>query len=189
MDFGKINITGVHRQEMRDLNPPEHFVAHIVIMNRQHSASHSPLYHLKCEATGSGLESLKRDLSHAFYLGHFAFLGEVETVDRSKKIIYLANGNTVAYKHLIVASGIKHDMGAEEFSAAIKSLVDALKVPTAFSKDLLDDMIYRSKQPSSLAAKHLPSQDKDNILQERIAQESEQKSSPLSNTRLFDIHL
>ena len=119
MELDKIYAVGPQRKDARDV--PEHIFADVVLMHRFSNGSQPVLYQLKTEFISADIESLKYGVDH-FTTGSFKFVGSVKLIDKKKKVIYLNDNSTVTYRHLIVASGIKHDViGNSEFTTALNS--------------------------------------------------------------------
>ncbi len=60
------------------------------------------------------------------------FMGEVNSIDKDKKIIRLHNGEEISYEYLIVALGARHSYYGkddwEPYAPGLKTLTDALKI-------------------------------------------------------------
>ncbi len=107
-----------------------HLFADIVLVDR--SKNIQPiLYELNFD--GQNIEAANAPSFFSLPKGHFIFMGEVEGIDKKKKIIHLVGGGTVSYNHLISAKGMKslasHEAQENEFaSIAFKHLAGAVKI-------------------------------------------------------------
>ena len=59
-------------------------------------------------------------------------MGEVVTIDKDKKEVYLRNGDKISYEYLIVGLGARHSYFGkddwEKYAPGLKTLTDALKI-------------------------------------------------------------
>lgn len=127
-------IIGVN---LRDLQTPmsgRHIFVDVVLIDKSNEILQPLLYQLKNEAMHSEreLEQFRRNGYMSLDHNAFAMIGEVLTIDKKKKQIYLKNEDTVTYKHLITASGLSptqigsiHD---EELTAGFHTLTEALRI-------------------------------------------------------------
>ena len=127
-------IIGVN---LRDLETPisgKHIFVDVVFIDKSNEILHPLLYQLKSEAMRSDqdLEQFRRNGYVSLGNNAFAMIGEVLTIDKKKKQIHLQNNDTVAYKHLITATGLSQtQMGSvhdEEMSAGFHTLSEALRI-------------------------------------------------------------
>lgn len=125
------SISAVHLRQMQNISMPQHFIVEVLFVDQKHDSLSSLLYQLRNEVV---LKELGVDSRGLVYLPADAFvlMGEIKSVDKQKKIVYLANQNSVAYRHLIIACGDKtHRPTAlrdEDFCFGVQALVDAIKI-------------------------------------------------------------
>jgi NADH dehydrogenase len=133
MDFQKSLIIGVEFKELRASPSSQHIFAEVVLIDKTQKSLQPILYRLKKEPGSShnDLMDVKRHLT-SIQRDAFMLVGDVLSIDKKKKMIYLANNNTVSYNYLIVASGPKHSFEGsnheEEFAVGLQTLADALKI-------------------------------------------------------------
>lgn len=137
------------------------------------------LYELQSEQKDSSV-----NFSHGFYnlpKGQFLFIGEVQSIDKKKKMIFLSNGGTVSYKHLVSANGVKSIISEEqdqEFSLIAKHLVDAVKIQKSIASSPLVNSAdsfcpdFHKKTPLSLANTYQASNEIVNVAKGRISSTS-----------------
>jgi len=135
MDFSEFFIIGADFKDLQggDMNHRQ-LMADIVVVDRTDCDGHNPiLYSLKSEAAEE-VESQPRFRKEMFHdTDHpFVYVGEIISIDRTNRRIYLTNDNVLAYKYLIVVSGIKDPQVTKErgdqFSSALETLFHALKI-------------------------------------------------------------
>lgn len=81
-------------------------------------------------------------------------MGQVESIDKEKKLIFLKNGESIAFEYLVVALGARHSYFGNEqwepFAPGLKTLEDALKlrekILLSFEKAERCDSIAESKK-------------------------------------------
>lgn len=159
-------------------------------MNR----GYSPLvYQLRDEAFDSDLRTLKYDLSR-LDSNAFSFVGEVQGIDKKKKIIYLVNGATIAYRHLIMSSGtnLTQAQHEREFCLALKALADALLVKKISYYDTLRSLeaLLNRKILSSLQITKTKAKDLSHVAQDYLPQDHEANHpSSLNYSHSFSFQL
>lgn len=131
----KTFIIGVN---VRDLRTPffssEHIFADVVLIDRSSDMLYPLLYQLhrgvftEYETRANYYEPRIFPLDE----NAFAMMGEVMSIDKTRKMIYLSNRMTVAYKHLIVATGLNQktfeSMQEADFNEGVQALLEALRV-------------------------------------------------------------
>lgn len=81
---------------------------------------------------------LKEELAEKIKEGHLeaaefekgdllVLAGEIEKLDRDEKVIFLSNGNTISYRHLVLIKGQGEETAAR-FTPGIQTLSEALKL-------------------------------------------------------------
>jgi NADH dehydrogenase FAD-containing subunit len=136
MGFKNHLIMGVWLDKKLQTDDRGHYIVDVVFVDQSQGPLYPILYKLHSETVEK--DGLKGDKPSLYRLpqGSIIMLGEVDVMDQQKKCIFLKNGKTVTYKHLVITTGMKHPH--EEFSVALQSLIDALsiqkKIPGAFKQ-------------------------------------------------------
>lgn len=127
-------IIGVNQRDLENPTTSPHIYAEVLLIDKSNEILHPLLYQLHSDALSH------KDGSSAYYQpgimpiedNAFAMIGEVLSIDKTKKLVYLTKNMTVSYKHLIVASGLKQSvLGSshdDKLSAGVNALVEALRV-------------------------------------------------------------
>jgi len=124
------SVSAVHLKQMQNMNMPQHFIVEVLFIDQKQDSS-SLLYQLRNEVI---LKDLGTDSRGLIYLPTDAFvlIGEIKSVDKQKKIIYLTNQNSVTYRHLIIACSDKTNhkgtLRDEDFCFGVQALIDAIKI-------------------------------------------------------------
>lgn len=148
MSFSKINMEGVGFKEPYHMPATSHIFAEVVLIDKSPPTVRPVLYQLKIEHLND---------EEIICLGHedFLYVGEIQSINKGRKQIVLANQNMVTYHHLIVSASpnpLSEAMNQDEqFHAGLQALIEALKV--------------RKKVPSSLNVAFPVSQDAEKLLE------------------------
>ena len=126
MDFTpKASITSVSMKGLNNKIDPEHLYAEIVLLDRSNEQMRPVLYQFRND-------QIHRNSFDQIEKNAFILLGDVDTINRQKKEIYLTNYRTVTYKYLVLASGLRQtslgDIHDEGLSAGVLALWEALRV-------------------------------------------------------------
>ena len=126
MDFTpKTSITSLNMRGLNDKINSECLYAEIVLLDRSNEQMRPVLYQFRNDR-------IQKNASEGIEKNAFILLGEVDTINRQKKEIYLSNYRTVTYKYLVAASGLRQtslgDLHDEELSAGVLALWEALRV-------------------------------------------------------------
>lgn len=118
-------IVGINLRNLEKSPSSQHLIVDIVLVDQSNDILSPLLYRFDPHAFDTASESPSNE--HCF-----ALLGEVCTMDKTKKIIYLANNTSVSYRYLIQASGLKQTVlgsrHGEELSAGVHTLMEALRL-------------------------------------------------------------
>lgn len=127
-------IIGVNFKDLQGSQPANQFLfAEVVLIDKTTEGLQPLLFQLKKEAVlgNNDLTTFNKDMI-SVQDDAFMMVGQVETIDKKKKLIRLSNGNTVSYNHLIVASGSKHNSlpadQCKEFVDGLQALIDGLRL-------------------------------------------------------------
>lgn len=151
--------------------------AEVVFVDKTHPANKPLLYQLSDPKLSlEQILNICKTNSLSFSREAFLLVGEILSIDKKKKHILLSNKSTVAYNHLVIASGKKPVLSFqdEELAAALQALTDALrvkpKIPASFPAEVKkpSNLVSHKKKETTFAVsdKSEVSQDKENI--ERI---------------------
>ena len=126
MNFQHIGTERVDPLPFSNDTPPDDISATIILIEKAHPSCLPLVY--RCQH--DNLPYLERD---HFLVEKEAFqlIGEMVELDKQKKSLLLRTGNSVFYKYLVTVSSPAFLMGTEqqqEFSAALNSLIDALRL-------------------------------------------------------------
>lgn len=176
-----------------------HSFAEIVFIEKQHPGTAPMLYQLKDPKQTISPEGLSNSTSFTFSHDIFFLVGEVESIDRKKKKVYLSNRNTVTYTYLVMASGSKPVLSLQEneFANGLQALIDALKVKpkipgsfAAYLNPLNPAAILPSKQAHGQTSSDV-SPEIDNIVHPTIASANNNRGYELNsiNKRLYEVQL
>lgn len=133
MEIKTTTIIGVSLRDLNGGQPGSQFLfAEVVLIDKTSDGITPQAYQLKKEAVAgnSDLSTLSRDVI-AIHPNAFMIMGDVLSIDKKKKMIYLSNGNAVSYNHLIVASGKQNSNPSEqckEFADGLQALIDGLRL-------------------------------------------------------------
>lgn len=146
MDFtAKTSITSLNMKGLNEKINAEDLYAEIVLLDRSNEQMRPVLYQFRDDRIHKN--SFDEIEKNAFIL-----LGEVDTISRQKKEIYLTNYRTVTYKYLVAASGLRQtslgDIHDEELSAGVLALWEALRVRNNSFPPLTSSNQYEKKSPS-----------------------------------------
>lgn len=144
MDFdNRAFIVGVNLNDLESTPSGQNIFAEVVLIDKSNDVLQPLLYQLKSDALKhqNDFLSLGKQAFITMEDNAFAMIGEVITINKNKKQIYLKNEITVSYKYLILASGLKQSMIAsthdDELSAGLHTLMRAIRVrnniPTALN--------------------------------------------------------
>jgi hypothetical protein len=134
-------IIGVNLRDLERPTTSQHIFTDVVLIDRSNEILHPLVYQLQSDALSShsdsaiypqGLLKLEENA--------FAMIGEVLSIDRTKKLITLTNHITVSYKHLIVASGLRQTVLGSNYednlAYGVTALIEALRVRRNISSAL-----------------------------------------------------
>ncbi len=143
MDF--INQSIIVGINLRDLEFPKtshHIQAEIVLIDKSSDVLQPLLYQLKTDVLNNELDTpvINNPGFLTLEKNSFLMMGEVLEINKTKKQIYLKNEDTVSYKHLIIASGLKQTASCtihnDELASGLHALIEALRVRKNSSKAL-----------------------------------------------------
>ena len=154
-------IIGVN---IRDLEKPvssQHVFADVVMIDQSNGILNPLLYQLQSDAFRH-TEDTSTIRQHGYMpleKGAFAMIGEVLSINKLKKLIYLTNNGTVAYKHLVVASGLKQTLLSathdSDLAGGLHALIEALRVRNNISESLhfpdVDHLGFQKKKTPNLS--------------------------------------
>jgi hypothetical protein len=149
MDFTpKASITSVNMKGLDNKINPEYLHAEIVLLDRSNEQMRPLLYQFKND-------HIHKDSFDSIEKNAFIIIGEVDSINKKKKEIYLTNYRTVTYKYLVAASGLRQtalgDIHDEELSAGVLALWEALRVRNNSFPPLNSSTQYeQSKKSTSL---------------------------------------
>lgn len=135
MEFERVIISRVDPQEHREPVTSEHIFAEVVFLNKTHHSLQPLLYQLNEEH----LENMDQIANSPQIMPThvekeaFTLVGEVLSINKKKKEIYLNNQNTITYRYLIVVgSANNHPSNTltteAQFTGGIHTLIDALRM-------------------------------------------------------------
>ena len=204
MEFGKVYYVGADYKDFKRTPGPVNMIIDIVLLDKTQNALKPVLYQLKSNSfiDKNDLIAIKQNFLSLQRDDAFQIIGEVSSVDKKNKRIYLSEQNTVTYTHLIMVSGNKqaifgstHD---SEFFAGLQALVDALRLRTTASSALSENQ-RRGKAPKkgkstqiSLADERSdPEKDIEKIAHPTLSQEQNNQASPdlSNNKRLYEVQV
>lgn len=123
MDIPKVFIYGVDVRESGSGQPPYEYFADIVFIDRSTKGIHPSVYQMKTQ--GNAPDEIRE-------AGGLLMIGEVLSISRKHKKIFLADGNSVIYNYLVLVKESHATMfgnqSDREFSAALRTLAEALKL-------------------------------------------------------------
>jgi NADH dehydrogenase FAD-containing subunit len=153
----KALIIGIGPSQKTSSTP--NIFANIVLMDKSQNIQ-PILYELHSDSLRTNdLNSLTETPSF-FHLpkGNFLFIGEVEEIDKKRKVIRLVSGGTVTYKHLLTAKGVRsfsNENQNTEFGIAFKLLIDSLKIQK-MKPFMQDNLFAREIKRQPQQASHNP---------------------------------
>jgi NADH dehydrogenase FAD-containing subunit len=156
MGYGKTVFDRVNALETRDTLPSQHTFSEIVFIDK----SNETLYQTRKDISTDLL--IESPNYASFPENPFILVGEVSAIDKQKKVIFLKDNNTISYKYLITATGLREGLNPyqnDDFKRALQTLIDALRVQQKLppfdhnptyekSKQILHSMIRKSKGAS-----------------------------------------
>lgn len=155
--------------DYKDRRPPNWETlqfAEVIFIDKTHSENHPMLYQLRDNKLD--LEQILNFYKFSkvmFSKDDFVLVGEVNFIDKQKKQISLTNNNTIAYNHLVIASGNKQLLSFHnhELGAALQALTHALrvkpKIPDSFPTYLKKHSALNPRKKETTFAKGNKSQD------------------------------
>lgn len=135
MEFERVVIARNDPKQGHNVLTSQHIYADVVFLNRTHHSLRPLLYQLKdrhitdLEQIAHTSQSSQAQIEKEV----FFLMGEVLSIDKKKKQIYLSNQNTVAYQYLIVVSTMSDHPGntmasEEQIQGGLHTLIAALKL-------------------------------------------------------------
>lgn len=198
MDLSKTFSIGTDYKDRRS-NPnwETHTFSEIVFIDKTHQGAAATLYQLKNPTHAINHQTLWESNLPNLSEEAFVLIGEIASIDRKNKKIFLANQNSVAYNYLIVSSGTKQMLSirAEEFTAGLQALIDALrvkpKIPASFAAYLNPLNPAALEHSRSSATSKSDNSDIKDVVQPQIASANEPKNFELNsiNKRLFEVQI
>lgn len=195
------NVGGNYRDRESAPNQEIYSFAEIVFVDKIHEDAPSFLYQMLNYTLCSDNVNLQPSSHLSKNEDTFSF-GEIESIDRQKKIVYLRNGNTVGYTYLIVASGKNSTISlrSASFNAGLQALIDALKVkpkiPSSFCLARKSDSKSLSKKQSNPSnglkeSASVSSRPIDELMLNSISSANEKESSGFNTAdkRLYEVQL
>jgi hypothetical protein len=176
----------------------------VVFVDKTHPANPPVIYRLSDPRLSlEQIINISKSGSLSFSRNMFVHVGEALSIDKKKKQILLSNNNTLAYNHLVVASGSKQVLSFkdDELSAALQALTDALrvkpKIPTSFATDIKSSSAFvPQKKESSFAAGDKPKsandqQDIGKIVHPYIVANEQKNATGLdtTNSRFYEVQI
>lgn len=161
-------IIGVNIRNLERAVSQQHAFADVVMIDQSNGVLNPLLYQLHSAAIRHTDEA--STFCQQSYMplekGAFAMIGEVLSIDRHKKLIYMKNNGTVAYRHLVVASGLKQTLlratHNSDLECGLHALIEAIRVRNNIAQSLqfpaIEHLGFQKRKPSPLAQLK-PSQD------------------------------
>ncbi|MGA8165388.1 MAG: hypothetical protein WB791_10305 [Waddliaceae bacterium] len=148
------NVSEAGFKDPKKVASSQHLFVDIVMIDKSHELLNPLLYQIR-------LVDQHAFSPHAW--NSFSLLGEVLFIDKERKCIDVANGISVTYRHLIVASGLGiHD--GHGLSEGLHALFKALRVRKNVSYSLsFPNISYSRFQQERSPGKHAPIPSKDLI--------------------------
>lgn len=202
-----MSISAVHNKQAQGFSSAQHLVADIVLIDKQQDSLKPLLYQLRNEINASDLTVDSHGLVRLPH-GAFTMLGEVISIDKKKKIVYLSNENSVGYRYLIIATHTKvnrtSSMREDEFCIGMHALLEGIKIQKNLPKSLvtpfgnfyyeavrkIQNCTFLKVSVSSLRTS-LP-KNVEKVAQNSIPQEEEKPTSATLNAndkRVFEVQL
>lgn len=190
------NIGTNYKERQTPLSWEVRQFAEVVFVDKTHESAAPTLYQLKEHTIN--LEELAQWKTNAAFFPKESFLmiGEITSIDKKRKQIFLTNQNVVGYRYLVIASGSNPvvTVYGDEFTAGINALIDALrlkaKIPSSFANPA--KIAEKAVSPSQEMAAETDEEQLDKIVQPSIhsatapAQGLELNSI---NKRLYEVQL
>ncbi len=157
------NVSGDYRDYGSNANQGTYTFAEIVFLDKFCDNAPYFLYQVLNYTVSSDHLTLEA-ISFLSSIENVFLFGQVESIDKQKKLVTLSNGSIVGYKYLIVASGRNSGspVQGKSFDAGLQALIDALKVkpkiPSSFSvadaqsKELPKKQVSQSNDEGHLTA-------------------------------------
>lgn len=169
--------------------------ADVIFIDKTHSAITPAVYQLN---DASQLSQLNFNPGAAnSWKDNCTMLGELDELDKKRKIIRLANKQSVSYKHLIIISGKKPLVSTinQEITNALQALMEALKVNPNVDSILLPSWTLRQMTNDSQATHNESANANCNVVKVTHPYFVEQDSSKTTfgldaiNERLYEIYI
>lgn len=127
---------------------PEDLYVEIVLIDKSNELMRPVLYQFRSDLYYHN----HRNHSDAIDKNSFVLLGEVDTIDKKKKQVYLTNYRTITYRYLITASGLQQtsfgDVHDADLSAGVVALWEALRVRSNCFPPLTTEYQFDDPAPS-----------------------------------------
>lgn len=176
-----------------------HSFSEIVFIDKPHSGAAPLLYQLKDPTLSLRDADYWKSSSFSFSRDTFFLVGEIASIDRKHKKIYLANRNSVSYNYLVMASGSKPLLSITEieFAAGLQALIDALKVkpkiPNSFAAYInsANPAALESSRSTNSSSTDSSPDNTGNVAQSSIASANKGKEFEFNsiNKRLYEVQL
>lgn len=167
-----------------------HLFANIVLVDKSQNIQPF-LYELQSEFLhNSNFTSFPNHGLYSLPKGQFLFIGEVESIDKKKKMIILSNGGTVSYNHLISVKALNTETQNQEMNTIIRHFTDALKIQNSVINSLNEFSTHESIKTSGTTSvnTYTPSSDIANIAKINIPV-SQTSSRDLISTDCLELQL
>nr|WP_249274188.1 hypothetical protein [Parachlamydia sp. AcF125] len=199
VEFGKLFAVNV---EFKDLDFPrekdKYLSLEVVLIARNHQILQPLLYELKHKALIElTREGIAQHAIHEVFSEACSLLGEVASLNRQTKQVWLSNHLIVSYQHLILVTqehSILDDITKEEeFTLALQALFSALRVQAKKTSVMKKTGSYGSRKTKSIQKTTYYS-DKESLPKnlENVPFPKNAETGPLnlrSNKRLYELQL
>jgi len=204
MEFQREIIVGVGPLRHEQLPESTHFYVEIILIDKSQAAMHPLLYQLKQDALENERYDKSRNLIN-LHSGSFLMIGELVSVDKKNKLIYFSHPtdgplsqHTIAYKHLIVMSGLTHSLTgleqAEHFCKGVQTFLEAERIRNKISEQPLqpDLQIVSMGGKSRSASRKKPGKSAAMKTLQQLLNQNQASSSepppPLKDKPLFELY-
>lgn len=194
-------IMGVNRLsvEFKDMNTSRSIqcsFAEVIFIDRTMPSSNPVCYMLKNDKAFNDYDIQNFPPGYNnFNEDDFLAVGEVTSINKRQKMIILRDQNSIAYNHLIVASGSPHSM-ISEFVAGLNTLVDAIrvrkKIPSAFANVSKSSSDKRKMKSSKTQTNDMNFPRKiENVKKRKMSKQADNFSNTLNNPkkRLYEVQI
>lgn len=112
---------------------PQFIAAKVVLIDRRNPKSHPQVFVLSPESVidTEDLQALKFRFLSGFSDGSFLPMGDLQSIDRKKKLVKFTDEKLISYEYLVMITNLKSHKegdGSQKLHCGLNALIDALRI-------------------------------------------------------------